>query len=105
MSRCYGTGEGGDGGCSHRTEGATLQHHTQLTTSHGEAVAAGTGRAGDAGGDQAGNESAAGGGPQRSRWPGSGDGGAASGEAAKGEMTAGVSCGDRRPGDQSYLKS
>ncbi|WCJ60319.1 hypothetical protein NXS98_04080 [Fontisphaera persica] len=83
MCRCHGTGTGGDGGCGHRREqGATLQHQSQPTVSPGEAVAAGTGRAGDTGGDQAGNESAADGGPRMSRWPGTGEGGADSGGAA-----------------------
>ena len=40
-----------------------------------------TGEGGDGGSDQTGNDNAAGGGPQRSRWPGSGDGGADSGDA------------------------
>ena len=85
MCRCHGTGTGGDGGCGHGNEqGATLQDQSQPTVSPGEAVAAGTGRAGDTGGDHAGNESAAGGGPRMSRWPGSGEGGADSGGAATG---------------------
>lgn len=53
----------------------------KATASPAVTVAAGTGRAGDTGGDQAGNESAADGGPRMSRWPGTGEGGADSGGA------------------------